>query len=374
MAKDLLNSKRIETLDGFRFVAIILVVLYHYYTRWTPPRYTSNLYPYGNSVYFFNYGYLGVQLFFVISGFVIAFTLQNTIKFGEFWKKRFIRLFPAMFICSVITFTIVSLLDTNNLFARTHEFKNFLVSLTFIHPEVFNTIFRRYDLQLTYINGSYWSLWPEIQFYVLASIVYFINPQKFFTRFFVITFLLYLLHKFIHNIAGPNHFDLPADGFFVVNFVKLSAIFSYSQFSLWFLLGVLFFQNFSDQHKKWTNWAIALIMGSLLHDAHEWKVRVILVLIFLAFMLLLFWPQALSFLNHKIITSIGLASYSLYLIHEYVGMVFITRYAAYFGNYSALFPLLVMGVLISFSLALYKFVEKPLGKFLKKKALKEDLV
>src|ERR1700761_9643123 len=96
------SKDRIASLDGFRFFAILSVVLYHYYSRWVPPLNTS-LYPYGNKYSYFSFGYLGVEFFFVISGFVIAYTLSATNSLSEFWKKRMVRLFPAMFVCSLIT-------------------------------------------------------------------------------------------------------------------------------------------------------------------------------------------------------------------------------------------------------------------------------
>jgi peptidoglycan/LPS O-acetylase OafA/YrhL len=59
-----MNSRRIDLLDSFRFLAILSVLLYHFTIEWKDQT------PYGN--YFgslFKYGYLGVEFFFVISDF-----------------------------------------------------------------------------------------------------------------------------------------------------------------------------------------------------------------------------------------------------------------------------------------------------------------
>lgn len=57
------NKVRITILDGFRAVAIISVMLYHYFNRWAPPLNSVSLYPYGSKFSYFNYGYLGVEFF-----------------------------------------------------------------------------------------------------------------------------------------------------------------------------------------------------------------------------------------------------------------------------------------------------------------------
>lgn len=148
-------------------------MLFHYYSRWTTPIYSKSLYPYGSDYSYFKYGNFGVSFFFIISGFVIASTLKKTNGLSEFWKKRFIRLIPSMFVCSLITFIVISLLDSENIFPKSHSFKNLLFSLTFLTPE----ISRKLHINLEYVNGSYWSLWPEVQFYFVASTIYFISKH-----------------------------------------------------------------------------------------------------------------------------------------------------------------------------------------------------
>ena len=101
---------RIGILDGYRALAIGMVVLYHYFARWTPPDHAANLYPYGPVLRdAFSFGYLGVNFFFIISGFVIGMTLERCKTPGEFFVRRFARLWPAMLACSIITFAGLSL-------------------------------------------------------------------------------------------------------------------------------------------------------------------------------------------------------------------------------------------------------------------------
>jgi len=165
-------KNRIQILDGFRALSIISVLLFHFFSRWTPPLTSVSYYPYGSQYYrWFQYGGVGVQFFFMISGFVIYFTLETTDAFKTFWIKRFIRLFPAMVFASILTFAVCAVFDRGFLFDQSHSIRNFLGSLTFISPAAFQYL----HVNFSYLNGSYWSLWPEVEFY-LFSISFLLRP------------------------------------------------------------------------------------------------------------------------------------------------------------------------------------------------------
>ena len=72
---------RIEYLDGQRGLAILLVVLFHAYARW--PERVPYHDAYAN-IPVFAYGWVGVELFFLVSGFVILMTLERCSSAGEF--------------------------------------------------------------------------------------------------------------------------------------------------------------------------------------------------------------------------------------------------------------------------------------------------
>lgn len=94
------TTSRIQVLDGLRVIAILMVMLYHFY-----PRFEGYAYSYSFEIpEIFNHGKLGVPLFFVISGFVITLTLNHSYNFVDFMKKRLIRLMPGMLLCSTTTF------------------------------------------------------------------------------------------------------------------------------------------------------------------------------------------------------------------------------------------------------------------------------
>lgn len=87
--------RKVAEVQGLRAIAILLVAGYHYFAGWTVPIDGNNLYP-GTFAPLFKYTYLGVELFFMVSGFVISMTLLRTPTMRQFAIKRFIRLWPAL--------------------------------------------------------------------------------------------------------------------------------------------------------------------------------------------------------------------------------------------------------------------------------------
>ncbi|OAB25992.1 Acyltransferase family protein [Flavobacterium fryxellicola] len=125
-----------------------MVIIYHCYFRFLDTHYVDNV----NMPIIFKYGYLSVELFFIISGFVISLTLTKCTSFTEFIKKRFVRLIPGMVMCSAITFLLISLFDNNNFFASSKSVLNLVISNAFISLILLNSIL---PINVSYIDGAY---------------------------------------------------------------------------------------------------------------------------------------------------------------------------------------------------------------------------
>jgi peptidoglycan/LPS O-acetylase OafA/YrhL len=91
------RTSRLVEIDALRGVAALAVVLFHYTTHFTklfgasPPPTIS-----------FSMGHYGVNLFFIISGFVIFMTLEKTLRPMDFVVSRFSRLFPTYWVAIVL--------------------------------------------------------------------------------------------------------------------------------------------------------------------------------------------------------------------------------------------------------------------------------
>jgi peptidoglycan/LPS O-acetylase OafA/YrhL len=165
----------IKSLDGIRAIAIILVMSFHY-----------------DMTYF---GWFGVQLFFVLSGFLITGILwkekqsQSSLqyKFKKFWTRRSLRIFPLYF--GYLLFVGLSYL----LF-------HFPSYYSYYAPYLFTYTFN-YTRSLPQWQGNplfthLWSLCIEEQFYLFFPLIIFLCPPKFIKYLMVIIIALSPISRF----------------------------------------------------------------------------------------------------------------------------------------------------------------------------------
>ncbi|MDB5146281.1 MAG: hypothetical protein JWQ57_301, partial [Mucilaginibacter sp.] len=323
-------AQRILIIDGFRFIALIGVVLYHL----TNPYVVH--YPHADFVVqIFSFGYLGVNFFFMISGFVINYTLENTRNIFSFFKNRFIRLFPAMLLCSLLTFLTAPLLDKARHFPGAHEAINFFPGLTFTHPALWTQALGR---PIQWINGSYWTLWVEVQFYILAAIIYFANKRNF-LRNFVLAAILVSIFKEVPNYLGHSY-----PGAFFSNWRRISEIFNLTFNMGWFCFGVFFFQlfkgtSFGPRNLSTYGFVVILIchvMNILGYYNNSTVLLLGIPVMSILFLLMIYKKAPLTVLENGLITHIGKISYSISLIHEVIGISLNNSYGTFLGNLNAL--------------------------------------
>ena len=148
------RGNRFQELDVLRGLAAVSVLLFHYLTRYDqmyPPR--SDV-PFG----FFNGAY-GVQLFFVISGFVIFMTLSRCKTASDFLVSRFSRLYPAYWAAALITFVVGSMWPLPD---QHYTVMQLLINLTMLQG--FGNV--------PAIDGVYWSLGVELCFYAVMLVLF----------------------------------------------------------------------------------------------------------------------------------------------------------------------------------------------------------
>ena len=86
-------NNRDGSIDSLRGLSIILVVMYHYTFH-----YDQNYLFFNNEkITIFSSGWIGVDIFFLVSGYCIAMTIQKSKNFYLFITRRFSRLYPAYF-------------------------------------------------------------------------------------------------------------------------------------------------------------------------------------------------------------------------------------------------------------------------------------
>ena len=159
----------IAEVDGLRFIAIFSVLLYHlnnYLKRYSTVSFSS---PPSSATLdlLLRQGHFGVQLFFVISGFILALpfaehylTRKGRPALGKYFKRRLTRLEPPYIVNLLVAFVL--LLGVNHLKAAELA-PHLAASMTYLH----NAIYK----EISTINGVAWSLEVEVQFYILAPLI-----------------------------------------------------------------------------------------------------------------------------------------------------------------------------------------------------------
>ncbi|MEJ1158692.1 acyltransferase family protein [Prosthecomicrobium sp. N25] len=142
-------AERLPGLDGLRVVAVLAVVAFHLLFRGPVSGWTGVPFPAVEGVA--AYGYAGVDLFFVISGFVIAWSSEGRSPLA-FARARLLRLWPAFVVCMTVTALVLAL-------ARDPNFP--------IGPAMWvaNLIFLPQLLGQPFVDGAYWSIVTELTFY-----------------------------------------------------------------------------------------------------------------------------------------------------------------------------------------------------------------
>jgi peptidoglycan/LPS O-acetylase OafA/YrhL len=293
------QAKRLLFLDGLRGIAILLVLFFHAYSN----DWIDNL-PYRDQydhITLFHFGRYGVQLFFIISGFVIAMTLEKCKSFWDFMYRRWLRLFPAMLVGSLIVLATAPLFPARP-FGVPH-LQDLLPGLTLIEPEFYRLFLQSQGI----LEGSFWTLFVEMKFYILAGILYFtIGPKK-----MIAVLLAMFFSSIVLEFASPHLSTALSD--------QLQTLYHYLNWSHYgcFAAGALFYQYYVNKDMRY--WYAALVVALIAArclGGLPTKSMIYASIIVFAFAFSMFNPTVQKMLSNKFLVFVGFISYPLYLVHE----------------------------------------------------------
>lgn len=307
-------------IDGLRAIAVLPVVLFHAGFSWLPG------------------GFVGVDIFFVISGYLISTIILNemrkgTFSFARFYERRVRRIIPGLLVVLVVT------LAAGYFFLLPDEYTSLsratLAALAFV-PNVYF-----WDTESTYFGLDIatqpllhtWSLGVEEQFYILFPALLYLLYRKFSQQ----TMVRILLGLFVFSLAAN---------------ILLAALYTkYSFYMLptraWELLaGILLSLGVlpavrNQRLAELTAWlGLALVLGTMLmlrENAVFPGINAVYPVLGAA-LIIYSGAQARTvvarLLSHKVLVFIGLVSYSFYLWHwpvtVYTKMVWDTASSRYF--------------------------------------------
>ena len=323
---------RILELDALRGLAALSVLSFHFLTQY------DRLW--GHSPDFwpdFPYGDYGVDLFFIISGFVILMTISKTKTAADFIVNRAARLYPVYWAAATLTFVVLGLSSVQINNAR---FSDYVLNLTMLNNAV-NPLLPK-DMRIVSVDGAYWSLQPELFFYALMMLPFYVSRLRHMERWILAWLMLSLLLtclpenkavKALGFLLNVRHADLFAAG--MVFFLARKNDFTRAQAGL---LSLCLVNRFLiDGPKGGTITAVFYGVFWLLHIG---KVS---------------WLQA------KPLVFLGTISYSLYLFHQNVGYVLIKTF--YNLNVSPWIGVPASAVIVIIAATMLCFaVERPANK------------
>ncbi|HLV18480.1 MAG TPA: acyltransferase family protein [Pseudomonas sp.] len=338
-------------IDGLRAVAVLSVFAFHLDHRWLPG------------------GFLGVDIFFVISGFLITSILlkemaQGRFSWREFYRRRIKRILPAYL------FMLAGTTAAAFVVMLPYDFKKFAVS-------AFSSLFFLSNINYALRQGDYFSTdaeqWPLLHTWSLAV------EEQFYLFWPVVLFALFAL---LPDAAQRRRLLLPVLlGLALISLIAASLLSADSTLAKWsyysaptrafeLLVGAGLAVLQADGRLKaldarFTLPALAVLLASLvLHDASLPFPSFTALIPCLATAVLLVGARhgiVYRLLACKPMVAIGLISYSLYLWHW--PLVAFTRYLFDFGNGDfRLTPdqaALIVGAALTLAWCSYRFVETP---------------
>ncbi len=221
--------------DFLRFLFSIFVVISHSYPLSGGTEKTQWIYEVTNGQVVL--ASIGLNGFFVISGFFIFQSLQRSTSIISYFKKRFLRLFPGLFVVLLLTLLFVPFVyqgDTS-LYSNI-DFYTYLpnnLSLYKFQSSI-KGVFDTHNYHS--INGSLWTLRYEFSFYIALALLYFfrkriaVTKACLFASFIIlfITHLLFLVRFSESSILGMRGYDIINFGVFFI-FGSLLASFNFDK-------------------------------------------------------------------------------------------------------------------------------------------------
>ena len=354
------RSPKLYTLQAFRGLAALYVLLFH----------TSGFVTVKENYIFlfniFNKGFLGVDFFFVLSGFIIYYAHKRDIglsrQFPLYLKKRFLRVVPIFWIVLLPNLLAIWLLPQFTMGGVDSSLKGIICTI-FLLPQ-----------SGVPILGVSWTIKHEIFFYLIFGLSI-ILPKKISRPIITAWIFLTFLHLFrLEQLLLGQRYDYKLD--FLFSFYNI-------EFCAGCLIAFLFIEkriaitNFQSNSLIILSFATMTFTGWALTSQEIYFNEILLV--GLPFSLLLFGAAAKDFNVQKkpvskILLFLGDASYSIYLVHVPI-LSFSYKPIEYLGINQALGPLLTTLLLLFLSSAgvclLYVFIEKNLLSYLRKKFINE---
>jgi peptidoglycan/LPS O-acetylase OafA/YrhL len=335
------TTRQIVGVDAIRCFAAIMVMVFHLsYWIWAGTAYHPGLgatsLDYAWLAPFTSSGWIGVQVFFVISGFVILYSSDGTTPY-EFFRSRFLRLVPAAWICASITAAVLLLSGTG--YGSVGQLAKSWLKTVIFYPFP------------GWIDNAYWTLGIELGFYF---IVFAVIACGMFRRIFQVIGLFGLVSSLFWIVSFAAENTLGS-----IDRLAFTPIFRVTdllllQHGCFFALGAfLCLARIRRLSGLELGCLLVFVTGGMIEIrfvAHLADIltgiqqsAVVPLLIWLvcvaAIVASIRWNYILAGFDRRFVAvmrAIGLLTYPLYLIHQFVGYIIINTMRQFVGDTAAL--------------------------------------
>jgi peptidoglycan/LPS O-acetylase OafA/YrhL len=309
------------------------------------------------------FGWLGAEIFFIISGVVIMESAERS-SASVFLRNRILRLYPALWICATITFLLVSSLQYGPFWKLVRIW--FLSALLYPLPP--------------WIDSAYWTLPIEVIFYALIFMMLAFRQNRRLEYMIIALGLASSLYWVIGYMFAPQ--------LMFKNVVDRELYLTPLMYGCFFCIGAMIHNLF---RKGWTVARIGLLVLFITAALIEIGCKtlfvevalnigggplggqIILVIAVLFVFLSLKAPVGNNPSRARIVRTIGLATYPLYLLHQYVGEILMKIILNNGGaRYFALASAIIFCTALSFIITL--FIEPKLREGLRRLLLRVEIL
>ncbi|MFG1946501.1 acyltransferase family protein [Nonomuraea sp. NPDC048826] len=346
--KHALGDGRLAELDLLRFIAALAVLAFHYLVAYAsvwgdrPAELFPALAPVAGL------GILGVELFFIISGFVILMTIWGR-GLGSFARSRLVRLYPAYWLSLLAVVAVYGLTGAKALDPKLST-GDYLVNAT-----MFQRLFKVGDA-----SGVYWSLWAELRFYLLITILVVAGVTYGRVLVFCGVWLVAALGAELLGDPVLNEILMPRYAPYFVAGMALYLIHKHGSAWLpWIYVAASYGMSLHA--------ALARVHGRIeLAGFKNMPVTDLAVVVTVTLIYLVMALVALGLLRMRArpaLTALGATTYPLYLFHSVIAVVLIPPLTGALPPWATALVTTVAAVVVSY--VVYACAERPIQRILK---------